>query len=34
MKRMQSQVKNGNYSGLGPSRVSKGKGKGKGTFRY
>lgn len=34
MKRMQSQVKNGNYSGLGPTHVSKGKGKGKGTFRY
>ena len=34
MKRMQSQVKNGNYSGLSSTHVSKGKGKGKGNFRY
>jgi len=35
MRRMQSQVKNGNYSGFAaPQKVNKGKGKGKGSFRY
>lgn len=34
MKRMQSQMKNGNYQGLAPQKVNKGKGKGKGNFRY
>ena len=35
MKRMQSQVKTGNYSGMGAQpKYKKGKGKGKGTFRY
>ncbi len=34
MKRMQSQVKNGNYSGMQQPKVKKGKGKGKGTFRF
>lgn len=34
MQRMQSQMKNGNYSGMAAPKASKGKGKGKGTFRY
>ncbi len=35
MKRMQSQMKNGNYSGIaGMPKAKKGKGKGKGGFRY
>lgn len=35
VKRMQSQVKNGNYSGIsGMPKAKKGKGKGKGTFRF
>lgn len=34
MKRMQSQMKNGNYSGMAQPKVNKGKGKGKGSFRY
>lgn len=35
MQKMQSQVKNGNYSGLaGAQKVKKGKGKGKGGFKY
>lgn len=34
MKRMQSQMKNGNYQGIAPQKVNKGKGKGKGNFRY
>lgn len=35
MKKMQSQMKNGNLSGfMGPQKVSKGKGKGKGNFRF
>lgn len=34
MKRMQSQVQNGNYQGFAPQKVNKGKGKGKGSFRY
>ena len=35
MKRMQSQVKSGNYSGMGAQpKYKKGKGKGKGSFRY
>ena len=34
MKRMQQQVKNGNYSGMQQPKVKKGKGKGKGTFRF
>lgn len=34
MKRMQSQMKNGNYQGIAPTKVNKGKGKGKGNFRY
>ena len=35
MKRMQSQVKNGNYSGMGGQpKMKKGKGKGKGNFRF
>lgn len=35
MKRMQSQIKNGNYSGIsGMPKAKKGKGKGKGGFRY
>lgn len=35
MKRMESQVKTGNYQGLAPTtKVKKGKGKGKGNFRY
>ena len=34
LKRMQSQVKNGNYSGMAQPKVKKGKGKGKGGFRY
>ena len=35
MKRMQSQMKNGNYSGVsGITKAKKGKGKGKGGFRY
>ncbi len=34
MKKMQSQVKNGNYQGFAPTKVKKGKGKGKGNFRY
>lgn len=33
-KRMQSQMKNGNYSGLAPQKAKKGKGKGKGNFRF
>ncbi|MDE5856498.1 MAG: hypothetical protein K2H06_05580, partial [Anaeroplasmataceae bacterium] len=32
--RMQSQMKNGNYSGMAQPKVHKGKGKGKGNFRY
>ena len=32
--RMQSQMKNGNYSGMASPKVYKGKGKGKGNFRY
>ena len=32
--RMQSQMKNGNYSGMGQPKAYKGKGKGKGNFRY
>ncbi|MGM9969569.1 MAG: signal recognition particle protein [Anaeroplasma sp.] len=34
MKRMQSQVKNGNYSGIAQPKAKKGKGKGKGSFRF
>lgn len=34
MKRMQSQVKNGNYSGVATPKAKKGKGKGKGSFKY
>ena len=34
MKRMQSQVKNGNYSGVAAPKAKKGKGKGKGSFKY
>ena len=35
MRRMQSQVKNGNYQGFAqPQKVNKGKGKGKGNFRF
>ena len=35
MKRMQSQVKNGNYQGIAKQpKVKKGKGKNKGSFRY
>jgi len=34
MKRMQSQVKSGNYSGVATPKAKKGKGKGKGSFRY
>ncbi len=34
MKRMESQMKNGNYQGMAPTTVNKGKGKGKGNFRY
>ena len=34
MKRMESQMKNGNYQGIAPTKVNKGKGKGKGNFRY
>ncbi|MDE7263135.1 MAG: signal recognition particle protein [Anaeroplasmataceae bacterium] len=33
-KRMQSQMKNGNYSGMAQPKAYKGKGKGKGNFRY
>ena len=33
-KRLQSQVKNGNYSGIAQPKAHKGKGKGKGSFRY
>ena len=34
MKRMQSQVKNGNYGGMSQPKYKKGKGKGKGNFRF
>ena len=34
MKRMQSQVKNGNYSGLAVPKAKKGKGTGKGSFKF
>ena len=34
MKRMQSQVKNGNYSGIAQPKAKKGKGKGKGSFKF
>ena len=34
-KRMQNQMKTGNYSGMaGQQKVKKGKGKNKGAFRY
>ena len=33
-KRMQSQLKNGNYSGISSPKAHKGKGKGKGGFHY
>ena len=33
-KRLEGQVKSGNYSGLGQTKAHKGKGKGKGGFRY
>ena len=34
-KRMQTQMKTGNYQGLaGAQKVKKGKGKGKGSFRF
>ena len=32
--RMQSQMKNGNYSGIAQPKAYKGKGKGKGNFRF
>ncbi len=34
MKRMQSQVQNGNYGGIAQPKMKKGKGKGKGQFRF
>ena len=34
MKRMSSQVKNGNYGGMAQPKVRKGKGKGKGSFKF
>lgn len=34
MKRMSSQVKNGNYGGMAQPKVKKGKGKGKGSFKF
>lgn len=34
IERMQSQVQNGNYSGIAQPKVKKGKGKGKGNFRF
>lgn len=34
IQRMQSQMKNGNYSGMVAPKSSKGKGKGKGNFRF
>ena len=33
-KRMQQQMKNGNYSGIAQPKAHKGKGKGKGQFRF
>lgn len=33
-KKMQNQVKNGNYQAFGNQKVKKGKGKGKGNFKY
>ena len=33
-KKMQIQMKNGNYSAMAPTKVKKGKGKNKGAFRF
>ena len=33
-KRMQTQMKTGNYSGMPQPKMKKGKGKNKGAFRY